>query len=688
MANANFTCVLDAWRDGTVLYGRMHYYRSGSYYYRDRSFPNPTMNLGGSVYEDVDFGNSVRAGIYVGDVYTTTFSRGVAGTGTRTVTFSAGSGERSDFAGTWSKDVGGFPGTTSPPTDLTFLSCVAGPDYYDVGMSISGWGNGGSAEQRYIEVNIAKKTDSSVDTSHRRFKKAYGVTSATIHVDNTANTEVLGDLTIVPNTIYTVALYATNGAADTGVTRIGNHCSAPPVMTVTVDSVDKTSVKLDYSFGDQGGAYSMFLEYSLDGSNWSGMTTITTSGAQSGKGMIIGLNPGTTYTIRTRLRTNNTNQSNYITNGSTVTVTTKADVKLYGKNPSPNLLNLNNGTIVKRGNGGAWSYTNTANSITMTATGTTGAQYAEWTTDELDPNKTYTISGIAKKIVKGTDGEPGLKIYHRYSDNGIDWSSYSQIWGRSPANTVQGTAYSFSFQESGHKYYRFWFYNNGHTPVTVGESSTYYDLQLETGTSKTSFQPYTGVQGTRRITKLYCKNPSKNLFDNHSTYVRKSGDLMAVASSTGMKTYNTTPLVGTYDAVVYDLGQASDYDGKTITVSYTATIASGGTNVPLVGIGIATSDYSSRTLKSNASGTGSKTIQWTVVADASKPRLILWLYNNSSGSSISGSATTVYVNYDNLMIEVGSTASPYTPYYGPQGAIKVKKLYGSVNGQTKLLYEA
>lgn len=119
MANPNFTCVLDAWREGTTLYGRMHYYRSGSYLYRDSTFPDPTMNLGGTVYTDTDFGNRVRSGIYVGDVYTTTFSRTVSGTGTRTVTFAAGAGQRSDFEGTWSVDVGGFPGTYTPPATPT-----------------------------------------------------------------------------------------------------------------------------------------------------------------------------------------------------------------------------------------------------------------------------------------------------------------------------------------------------------------------------------------------------------------------------------------------------------------------------------------------------------------------------------------------------------------------------------------
>lgn len=347
--------------------------------------------------------------------------------------------------------------------------------------------------------------------------------------------------------------------------------------------------------------------------------------------------------------------------------------KIYGKNPSPNLLNLNNGTIVKKGSSGYWSYTNNANSITMTATGTTGAQYAEWTTDQLDASKTYTFSGIAKKIVKGTGGDPNLKIYHMYSDNGTTWSSYSEIWKRSASNVVQGTAYSFSFQESGHKYYRFYFYNNSNTPVTVGESTTYYDLQIEEGTKKTAFQPYMGIQGARSMLKVYGKNPSKNLFDNSSAIAYRGGNVGARKTKTGITVYNTSANIGGSDFVVYDIGAASDYAGK--TVHFSAQALAGGPietgNVPQIGIGLASTDYSSRSSKQQANGIGFRSVSWTVTTDSSRPRLVIWLYLNQSSSISTPAANTASVDYTNIMISVGDTAESYTPYGGPQGTAQI-----------------
>lgn len=101
MANQYFTCVLDTWKDGATIYARMHYYRSGAYTYQDTSFPNPTMTIAGETFTDSAFGDRVRSGISVGDVYTTTFSKTVSANGTYGISFNAGSGLRNDFAGTW-----------------------------------------------------------------------------------------------------------------------------------------------------------------------------------------------------------------------------------------------------------------------------------------------------------------------------------------------------------------------------------------------------------------------------------------------------------------------------------------------------------------------------------------------------------------------------------------------------------
>ena len=217
----------------------------------------------------------------------------------------------------------------SPPTGLTFTGCVAGPDWYDVGVSISGWGNGGSAEQRYIEANIAQRNDSTMDLSNRRFQKVYGATSSTIRVTNSS--EQLGGFNIVPNTINTVGIYATNGAADTGVVRIGNHCSAPPEMVTSSTAVTTDSVSLSWSFGNQGGAFPLLVQYSLDGTNWTTASTETGSGSKSGSYVITGLSAGATYSIRTRVLRNGEPSQNYTyTDGNTVSITTTASGVFYG----------------------------------------------------------------------------------------------------------------------------------------------------------------------------------------------------------------------------------------------------------------------------------------------------------------------------------------------------------------------
>ena len=121
MANPYFTCVLDVWVTGTTIHARMHYYRSGTYTYQDTAFPNPTMSIAGQNFEDSGFGNWVRSGINVGDVYTTEFTKSVSANGTYGVSFSAGSGYRSDFAGTWSGSATVTEAYTDPATPSVTL---------------------------------------------------------------------------------------------------------------------------------------------------------------------------------------------------------------------------------------------------------------------------------------------------------------------------------------------------------------------------------------------------------------------------------------------------------------------------------------------------------------------------------------------------------------------------------------
>lgn len=321
MANQYFTCVLDAWRDGTTLYGRMHYYRSGTYTYQDSSFPDPTMNLGGTTYTDSAFGNRVRSGIQVGDVYTTTFSRTITGTGTRTVTFTAGSGQRSDFAGTWSVDVGGFPGVATPPTGLSVTDVVRAPEGFTATVSITGWGTGSGT--RYRELQVWTYSSSGL-VEPRKYMPAYGDSlSGTITINNSTPN---GSLTIVPNTMYVIGAYATNGAAATGSTRFGECTTLPPHSSLSTNFIAQTSAGFTVSVPNQGGKYDMVLKYQLDSEPLVTVTTLTGAGTKGAAFTVFDLRPGTTHTITAALTTNAGE-----TVSNTITFTTEAaPVTLYG----------------------------------------------------------------------------------------------------------------------------------------------------------------------------------------------------------------------------------------------------------------------------------------------------------------------------------------------------------------------
>lgn len=325
MANQYFTCVLDAWRDGTTLYGRMHYYRTDglTYTYQDTSFPNPTINLGGTVYEDSDFGNRVRSGINVGNVYTTTFSRTVSGTGTRTVTFSAGSGLRSDFAGTWSKDVYDFPGVNTQPAapSVSIKSKTYNSATFNV--NLSSYGNPSGASGRYIEAAILAQN--SYGNSYR-YAIAQNTASATITVNNSSRTGSTA-LTIQGNKKYWYGGYASNTALSNSVVTGTFYTPCPPLSALSLSTqaystYNKVNATISYTRQSDGGAETRtgYYRYSTDGgttySSWVSFGTVSnTTGT-----FIANLPTASTITLQVKLNTPNGGDSE----AKTVTFTTQA----------------------------------------------------------------------------------------------------------------------------------------------------------------------------------------------------------------------------------------------------------------------------------------------------------------------------------------------------------------------------
>lgn len=323
MANQYFTCELEAWREGTTLYGRMHYYRTGTYHYQDTSFPDPTMNLGGTVYTDTGFGNWVRSGIDVGDVRTTTYSRTVQGTGTRNVTFSAGSGLRSDFAGTWSKDVYDFPGVyTNPSTPSVTLKSKT-YNSATFGVSINSYGNPSGASGRYIEAAILAQN--SYGNSYR-YEIAQNTTSATITVNNSSRTGSTA-LTIQGNKQYWYGGYATNTQRNVSTVTGSFYTPCPPLSALSLSSqsysiYNKVNAVISYTRQSDGGAQTRtgYYRYSTDGGNsYTGWTSFGTVSNTTGT-FTAELPTASTITMQVKLNTPNGGDSEI----KTATFTTQA----------------------------------------------------------------------------------------------------------------------------------------------------------------------------------------------------------------------------------------------------------------------------------------------------------------------------------------------------------------------------
>ncbi len=318
MANQYFTCVLDVWVTGTTIHARMHYYRSGTYTYQDTAFPNPTMSIAGQNFEDSGFGNWVRSGINVGDVYTTEFTKSVSANGTYGVSFSAGSGYRSDFAGTWSGSATVTEAYTDPSTpSVTVKSKTYNSVTFNV--SISSYGNPSGENDRYIEAALLETNSYDGSTSNRRrWQVAYRTTNANITVDNNGSYNGGSDgkgLTIAGNNRYYYGGYATNTKKTKSVVTGQVYTPCPPLATLAYVSqaysaYNKVNAKINYTRQSDGGAETRtgYYRYSTDGgstySSWMSFGTVSVAVGTTGN-FTASLPTASSITLQAKLNTPN-----------------------------------------------------------------------------------------------------------------------------------------------------------------------------------------------------------------------------------------------------------------------------------------------------------------------------------------------------------------------------------------------
>lgn len=148
----------------------------------------------------------------------------------------------------------------------------------------------------------------------------------------------------------------------------------------------------------------------------------------------------------------------------------------------------------------------------------------------------------------------------------------------------------------------------------------------------------------------------KNLFNKDATplYNNKAS---AEALPTGVRITTAVTSSG-YCFVAFKVCDASDYEGQTITL--TTNMESSSTNPARAYIGLSSADGGNRLTKVFLDASGS--CSYTVEQDPDRPYVIVALYSTNSRDPV----LDEYVDYTDLQIEVGSTATSYEPFTGGQ----------------------
>ena len=175
--------------------------------------------------------------------------------------------------------------------------------------------------------------------------------------------------------------------------------------------------------------------------------------------------------------------------GSTATTYEPYQGQTLPVNLGKNLFSISQDTIISNAylkNNATLTFDD-LNSVSITATGTQGAQYLYRIITGLDSTKNYTFSFKGTKNVKGSTGLSYIRITTYGSNDGSTWTNLG-VSGEN--NPTQGTTYSFTKTLTGYTQYRFMVFNNADTPVQVGEKTTYSEMMLELGSTATTYAPY------------------------------------------------------------------------------------------------------------------------------------------------------------------------------------------------------
>ena len=199
-------------------------------------------------------------------------------------------------------------------------SVTPGTDSFTMTGGVASMGTGGTQTAVQLIVLNGAYTQSGIPQRYESFNTL----TATKTVSNASPADN-GGITITPNKLFYLGVYANNGILDYRFDG-GSAVTLAEAPTLTVASAAGNSAVINYSASADGGEYDKTIEYSLDGgTTWQTGTTISGGSAATGTFTISGLIPGTANSVQTRVTTTAGS-----TLGATLSITPIAVCKLYG----------------------------------------------------------------------------------------------------------------------------------------------------------------------------------------------------------------------------------------------------------------------------------------------------------------------------------------------------------------------
>lgn len=269
------------------------------------------------------------------------------------------------------------------------------------------------------------------------------------------------------------------------------------------------------------------------------------------------------------------------------------------------------------------------------------ANYAQWAAKCIDipnlkANTNYVVSG---KIVSSTAGN-AMIIVKGYKNNTLSNIIYRQY--------AAETKFELSFNSSDYEKIGISLSGNNSTLETI-YTTIFDEIQLEEDTVATDYVPYNSLEIKDIGENLFdCAN-SKIIYNNAITlYERLTNGLKIISSG------------GRYNMLYFLVDTVENLKGKTLTLSSDILFSK---EKQFVDFGLYYTDFKGgnrKTIVSNPNIISEGKYQVTGQVEEGENRyyVCIGLRANIDSNFAKGD----YTIYDNLQVEIGETATPYSPY--------------------------